>query len=126
MPPSGTASWRQPITTPRRSGGNARISDAIPATGTADPPIPATSRAPAKAAGPVSVAAASVPSPFTIPPITSTQRAPTRSTSIPAGISASAEPRLTAANTAPNPATPMSSRSRMSSAIAGRPNEISE
>ena len=47
VPPSGTASWRQPITTPRRSGGKARMSDAMPATGTAEPPIPATSSAPA-------------------------------------------------------------------------------
>ena len=45
---------------------------------------------------------------------------------MPAGMSAIADPRLTAANTAPNPARPMSRRSRIWRAIAGSPNEISE
>ena len=98
----------------------------IPATGTADPPIPATSSAAENAQAFVKPAAASVPRPLTTPPITSTPRAPSRSTSIPAGMSAIAEPRLTAAYTAPKPATPTSSRSRIWRAMAGSPSEISE
>jgi hypothetical protein len=41
-------------------------------------------------------------------------------------MSAIADPRLMAAYTAPNPAMPTSSRSRIWRAMAGSPNEISE
>ncbi len=55
-------------------------------------------------------------------PISSTGRAPKRSTSMPAGISATAEPRPTAANTAPNPAGPRPNLFWISMPMAGRPN----
>ena len=41
VPPIGTASWRQPRAMPRRSGGNSRSRLLMPATGTAEEPMPA-------------------------------------------------------------------------------------
>ena len=49
VPPSGTASCRQPRTMPRFSGGNSRSSELIPATGTAAEPTPARNTPPANA-----------------------------------------------------------------------------
>src|SRR6476646_651376 len=57
-----------------------------------------------------------------VAPARSTGRAPRRSTSMPAGIRATAEPRPTAANTAPNPAGPRPNLFWMSTPMAGRPN----
>ena len=45
VPPSGTASWRQPSAMPRFSGGNSRSRALIPATGTDAEPMPATNSA---------------------------------------------------------------------------------
>ena len=107
---------------PRFSGSNTRRSAVIPATGTAAPPIPATTSAAAYAAAEPANAARIRPAPFTSPPITRMRRPPKRSTRAPAGMSAAAEPIPTAANTAPKPAGPRSKRSRISTPIAGRPN----
>ena len=49
-PPIGTASWRQPRAIPRRSGGNSRSRLLMPATGTADEPMPARKMAAANSA----------------------------------------------------------------------------
>src|SRR6478752_2872001 len=50
VPPIGTASWRQPSAMPRRSGGNWRSRLLMPATGTAEEPMPARKMAAANRA----------------------------------------------------------------------------
>ena len=50
VPPSGTASCRQPSAMPRFSGGNSRSRLLMPATGTAAEPMPATKIAAEKSA----------------------------------------------------------------------------
>jgi len=124
VPPSGTASWRHPIAIPRSAGENSRSSEVMPATGTAAPPAPATSRPAANAQGECERPAATSPIQLIAPPASSTRRPPSRSTSIPAGISMAADPSPGAAYTAPNPAGPTCSAERTSSAIAGRPKLI--
>ena len=97
VPPSGTASCRQPSAMPRFSGGNSRKSDVMPATGTAAPPTPPTKSAAPNGSASWANPARPVPVALTMPPAIRMRRAPKRSTSIPAGTSAAADPRPTAA-----------------------------
>ena len=126
VPPIGTASWRQPSAIPRRSGGNWRSRLLMPATGTAEEPMPARKMAAANRAALGATEAARYAQKLMVAPARSTGRAPKRSTSMPAGISATAEPRPTAANTAPNPAGPRPNLFWMSTPMAGRPNCTTE
>ena len=98
----------------------------MPATGTAAEPMPATKIAPANRRTSPAVAATMYAARLIAAPPSSTGRAPNRSTRIPVGISATADPSPTAANTAPKPAGPRSNWSRTSSPIAGSPNCTTE
>lgn len=100
-PPSGVPAWRIPTASPRRLGGNQRMSDAPVAGKTAAVHIPVTSKANQSVQNVPDDAAKNTPPAAPDRPTVTPMRSPKRSTKIPHGIRTVVMPAFTAASKNP-------------------------